>query len=273
MAITGRADIFPRQRLQWIKSGLGSTAFNALWSLWSSASVPAAGSLSIGNTTTGVVPTDATTGAPSIVDAGAGRALYLCEMRGWRVSQRDLTAFLYDRLWHGGSFNANQAIGTPFNTASPAALTRPDANGENTEIWLEVNTAISATATNVSVRYTNSAGTTGKASPAVLINGLQQARFVHVPFASGDVGVRAIEGFDTTGTVASSGSFNIVIIRRLAMWSSSDQTTTLPTWPNVFSAARLGLPRIYNDSCLAWFVYATASSTGEVDAEIAMAEA
>lgn len=273
MSITGRADIYPRQRIQFIKAGLGATAFNVFWSLWASGSIPAAGALAVGNTTTGLVPTDATTGAPSINDAGAGKALYLCELRPWRVSQRDLTAVLYDRLWHGGSFNANQAIGTPFTTASPAALTRPDANGENTEIWIEVNVAISATATSVSIQYTNSAGTAGRSTTAVLINGLQQSRFVMCPFQSGDIGVRSIQGYTTSGTVATAGTFNIVIIRRIAMWSSTDQSTSPPSWPQIIEAARLGLPRIYNDSCLAWFMYATANATGEMDAEIALAEA
>ena len=71
-----------------------------------------------------------------------------------------------DRIWHAGSVVATTLATTTF-TGQPSALGRfPDGAGVGTEIWIEINAAVSATPTTVAVDYTNSAGTAGRTTGA-----------------------------------------------------------------------------------------------------------
>lgn len=242
------------QRIGWHKLSVTSTA-GGFYTMWDVQGDPGAGSLAIGNTTTGLIPTDATAGAFTITDPTGANLLYLAQANIGAAGP--LQGILYDRLWHAGSFNANQAIGTPFNLGTATALTRPDANGENTEIWLETNVATSNTATSISFTYTNSAGATGRVTPAISIQNFLTRRMLPIPFQSGDIGVRSIQSYTTSGTVASAGTFNIVIIRRLF----ADAIPGSQVGPGPRSAMEIGMPRIYSDSCLALMAYAFTTST------------
>lgn len=244
------------QRIGWNKLSI-TTVAGGFYSMWDVQGDPGAGLMAIGNTTTGIVPTDGTAGAFTINAPTGGNLLYLAQANIGAAGP--LSGILYDRLWHAGSFNANQAIGTPFNTSSPAALTRPDANGENTELWLEVNAAISNTATSISIGYTNSAGTSGRATPAISIQNLPTRRMALLPFQTGDVGIRSIQSFTTSGTVASAGTFNLIIARRLF----TDAIPGSQVGPGPRGPTETGMPQVYDASCLALMCYTFTTSSGQ----------
>jgi hypothetical protein len=84
------------------------------------------------------------------------------------------------------------------------------------EILLEINTAVSATATTVSVAYTNESGTTGRSTGASSsLSGFATRRVVPMPLQSGDKGVQRIDSLTVGGTVATTGTVNVIVARRL----------------------------------------------------------
>jgi len=135
---------------------------------------------------------------------------------------------------------------TAQSTTSPAALTRPDANGVNTEAWMEVLATMGAGAATPSLSYTNSAATAGRTTTA--LSPLYSAASVigsmyNLPLQAGDDGVKTIQSL-TLGTSMTSGTARIIIARRLA---------EIPCQANVgFLAdfADLGLPRVYDSASL-----------------------
>jgi hypothetical protein len=82
------------------------------------------------------------------------------------------------------------------------------------EIWLEIYTAIGATATTVSASYTNTVPTSGRTTPLATWGGtgfnLAQ-RLVMLPLASGDKGVTAVASVTNTATTTTAGAFGVTL--------------------------------------------------------------
>jgi hypothetical protein len=185
------------------------------FSLLDVAGNPGAGSLAIGNTTTGLVPTDATAGFPTIPDFGGGATGYLAQSL-FRNSVAG-GSILYDRLWHAGSVLMTALATTNF--ASQPAITQRligGVEGADMEILLEINTAVSATATTIAVGYTNETGATGRSTGAsASLSGFTNKRVINMPLQAGDKSVKKIDSVTVGGTVATAGSFNVILARKL----------------------------------------------------------
>lgn len=177
---------------------------------------PGAGVLAVGNTTTGVVPTDATAGFPTIPDFGGGATGYLAQVM-FRNSVAG-GAVVYDRLWHAGSVSMTALATTNF--ASQPAITQRLVGGvvsPDMEIFIEINTAVSATATTIAVGYTNEAGTAGRTTGATAtLSGFTNKRVIAMPLQAGDKSVQKIDSVTVGGTVATTGTFNVILARKLA---------------------------------------------------------
>ena len=100
MALTSADGFFSaaRQNVVWRKTAATTTIAIAYFSLLPNAGTPSAGSLSIGNTTTGIVPTSATAGFPALTAFGSGNTGYLAAATYTTTVAGAL--ILYDRLWH-----------------------------------------------------------------------------------------------------------------------------------------------------------------------------
>lgn len=215
---------------------------------------PGAGSLAIGNTASGLVPTSGQSGFPVINAFGGGATGYL-----WNVEYGNTVAsrlLLYDRLFHVGSISAT-ALATTNLSAQPSYASRLP-NTDYTlasDLYVEVNAAISNTATTVTVTYTNQSGTAGRSTGAVSIQNLTAGRLVLLPLQAGDTGIQKIESVTVGGTVATAGSFNIVVGRLLWMGRvrfAGDGDNHGPD--------RTGIPVLYAASAL-WLVVSP-DSTG-----------
>lgn len=248
-----------KQRVPWTKTGAVTTVAGQWFSLLDVAGNPGAGSLAVGNTTNGVVPTSATAGFPSISSFGSATG-YLGKIAwGNTVASR---ICIFDRLFHVGSISLT-ALATTTLTTQPSYLGRcPDGAGLDAEIWLEINTAVSATATTVTVTYTNEAGTTGRSTGATAsLSGFTTRRLVFMPLQAGDKGVQKIESVTVGGTVATAGTVNVVVARplfdqaRVNVANGSD----IATWD------RTMLPRLYDTSALWPVVAADSTSAGVPD--------
>lgn len=238
------------------------TAVAASWfSVFDLAGNPGAGTLAGTSTTTGVVPTDATAGCPTINAFGGGATGYLAQVDfGSSVAGR---IKIFDLLWKGGAyaFNANTSGNTPtsFSSRVPGGT-----DFTNTQIWYEQVTAGTGVQS-VAVTYTNQSGTAGRstgtvAAPAAMILG----RMMQLPLQAGDTGVQGVTG--VVGTVATVGTFNLLVLRPL--WSGR---VKIANDGDVHDFARTGSPIVYSDSALMMLVSPDSTATGIPEIELVIA--
>lgn len=243
-----------RQRVPLFKTATRTTVAVAWFSLFDLAGDPGAGTLAGSSTTAGVVPTDATAGCPLINAFGGGATGYLgaVEYTG-SVACR---IALFDLLFKAGAyaFNANQAL-----SSQPSYSGRlPGTDYKGLEIWVETVTAATGNLA-VNVTYTDESGNTGATTGAVGIGAAPTVgRCWQLPFASGDSGVQAIT--NVAGTVASAGTFNVLVLRRL--WTGR---VPVASGGDVHDMLRIGLPQLYADSALFMLISPDSTSSGVPD--------
>jgi hypothetical protein len=199
-----------KQRVRYTKTASRTTVANGWFSVIDLAGQPGAGVLAGSSTTAGVVPTDLTAGYPIINAFGAGASGYLGRVAfGNTVACR---IAVFDCLWLGGAyaFNANTAIPTPPSYAARV----PGANYSGLEIWAQQVTAATGNQA-VNVTYTNQSGTGTRTTGAVGIGAAPTVgRCWQLPLQAGDSGVQEVD--NVQGTVATAGTFNVMVLRRLA---------------------------------------------------------
>jgi hypothetical protein len=225
-------------RPPYVKTALAGTfAVGNFVSLWTAAGQPGAGAAPAG--TPGAVPTSATAGAIGFTNPAAGNS-YLARL--FAASSVPGTLTLYDRLCAVGGIVTT--TGAP--AIASAALTRPDANGVNAEIWIEITTVCSATGNAMTLTYTNSAGVASHTTTAIQLNAAGPIGLsIQCPLQAGDVGVQTVTGC-TNGTTQAAGAFNVVIRRRLASFPMPAAFVPYPPQDPFWA----GLAQIYNSACI-----------------------
>lgn len=204
------------------------------------------------NTAGGTSHVQTDTGFPNLGTPEATRYLAKVEMTGASAG----AIHIYDRVWSCSGFSGTvttaQAV-TGFPT-----LTRPDSNGTGLEIWIECYTATGATASFITVQYTNQAGTSGRntVSTAHIIS-MPANRMYQVPLQSGDKGVRSVQSVTLSSTTGSAGNFGVTLMERIATIP-----LTTANVPNVQDFASLGLPAILNDTAINLIHQGTTTSSG-----------
>jgi hypothetical protein len=242
----------PKQLLSFTKTAsLTTVAVN--WStIFHLAGNPGAGTLNVGNTANGLVPTDATTGFPGMNAFSGANLGYLSRLQfGWSVAGRLL---VYDRLFHAGAyaFNANVTLASQpsFSSRVPGGT-----NFGGLEIWIEIVTAMTG-ALACTVGYTDQSGNTGASTGAFSIpSGAILGRMFKMPLAAGDWGVQQVN--TVLGATASAGTFNILVIRPLAMFR-----VPIVGSGDVYGLDKTGMPQIWADSALQVAVCTDSTSSG-----------
>lgn len=165
--------------------------------------------------------------------------------------------------WPGISTNsavAQNLVGTP-------TLRYPNGNG--CRLFTVTTVASGATAHNISLSYTNQAGTSGRSLP-VTVGMTASAVAQHIahsgsaatnygpflPLAAGDFGVQNVASV-TFSAASGAGTCALVLARPIAqiplvtasLLSERDLINQLPS-----------LPRIYDDACLTWIFFAGAAT-------------
>jgi hypothetical protein len=202
-----------------LRRTVSRAAVAATWfSLFDLAGSPGAGVLAGTSTANGVVPTDAIAGYPIINPFGASAIGRLTQVDfGSSVACR---IRLYDRVFVAGAyaFNANTALSAQPSFASRVTLRNPATDTDavdykNLELWVEQVTAATGNQA-VNVTYTDDAGATGRTTGAVGIGAAPTVgRCWQLPYQAGDEGIQQIT--NVQGTVATVGTFNVMILRRL----------------------------------------------------------
>jgi hypothetical protein len=244
----------PNQDVSIRRTASRTTVASGWFSIFELAGSPGAGVLAGTSTTAGVVPTDATQGCiPINPFVGANRGFissvefssnFACRIR------------LFDLLFKAGAyaFNANTAL-----TGQPSYADRvPDANYQGLEIWVEQVTAATGNQA-VNVTYTNQAGTGSRTTGAANIGSAPTVgRMFQLPLQAGDTGVQKID--NVAGTVASAGTFNILVLRPLwtgRVKSAGDGDT--------HDFLKTGLREVFADSALFVAVSPDGTSSGIPD--------
>jgi hypothetical protein len=217
-------------------------------SYWAAGTIPAAGALAIGNTTAGVIPTEATTGAMAFTDPTGGTISYVM---GATVSSTVTgIVYLYDRVFHIGAL-------TPTSGAYPGPVTgttidRP-ADGAGVEMWAEIVTALSAAAHTVTVTYDDQ-GNVSSTGSVVLAASAPIARMYPATLQDGDSGVQHITGISGSATPPT-GTFNLVLARPII------RVGVVANIPVRLGIPETGLRPLYANSCLALAFYNPAGTT------------
>jgi hypothetical protein len=198
------------------------------------------------------VPTDATAGYPIISAFGGGATGYLGRVNF--ANTQACRIALFDRLFVAGAyaFNANTAL-----TAQPSFAGRvPGTNYSGLELWVEQVTAATGNQA-VTVQYTNQSGTGSRSTGAVGIGAAPTVgRCWNLPLQSGDSGVQLVS--NVQGSVATVGTFNVMVLRRLAEGRINANNSS-----DLQSIISVGaLLELYADSALYVLISADATSSG-----------
>ncbi len=147
-----------------------------------------------------------------------------------------------DRLVHTSGLSGNISTAQAVNTA---ALTR-HTSGQGVEMFLEIYTAVGATAQSVLIDYTNQDGVAKQTN--VTIGGTAASAastMLRVPLASGDSGVRSVQSVTLPAGTGTVGNFGITLVKWLWMTPHSTLAPTIGDW------ADLGLPEVDPNACVA----------------------
>lgn len=200
------------------------------------------------------IPTNTTNGSLFQTDPAGGAQKWLV---GAGVTGNVYGTFmLYDRLVTSGGLSGVTTTAQTTNLPT-TALTRYT-TGEGNFIFVEISTLIGTTATTATIEYTNQAGTTGRVTPAFAIGGtgLREAeRFIMVPLADGDTGVRAIANIDLVATTGTAGDIAVGIGHQLC--NLLMQNIGGLTIRDHISGDTI-TPEIITDACLALAFHASA---------------
>ena len=255
MAITTTTQFYSalKQRVR-IRKGAVTAGGNVQGSLWAGGGDPPAGTAAVGNTTTGVLFDNTTTGAPAITAFPSGNTGYLKFGRMYQASTGSM--WLYDRLWGAGAISLTSLATTTFSGQPSYAARLPAGSNYEVEVFIEIVTSVSATATTITGTYTNEAGTPGRSFSTISMLSLAANRLMMLSLQDGDKGVRSVDSITVGGTVATAGTVNVIIGRRLAALHSEVEML-----PDNQQWDLLGMPQVFDTSCL-WVTLFCATANG-----------
>ena len=246
------------------KATISSQAAGTFVSLWRATGQPGQGAIPAAaavcdNTLTGAIGFTQQTAPATTYGAWANAT----------CSNSAMTVEIHDRLMHMGGLNGTlttaQTVGVDISTNLATAnlsARKGDENYSDIQWWLEWYTATGSTAATATVAVTYNDGTTGTLSvslaatrPASLmipLNGL-------IPSAAAGKYIRAITTVTLSATTGTAGSFGVTATR-------PRMTLPLPlaNKMEIFDWAALGLPEIFNSSCLFPLVLTSTTSSGTV---------
>lgn len=233
-------------------AGQPTTVANAWHSYWAATAIPGAGTLATGNTTAGVIPTEATAGAMPFTNPVSGASYIMGATVTSTISGRVL---LYDRIFALGALTPTSGAYT--GPVTGTLINRP-ADGVGCQIAAEIVTALSAAAHTVTITYINQNGDTGRTATVVLPASAGIGRVFWATLQAGDSGVRRITGVSGSATPPT-GTFNLLICRPLLSCG------VVANVPKQLGVPECGLRPLYSGTCAALFFY---NPTGTTPASI-----
>ena len=224
------------------------------------------------NTTTGVVPTAATAGFPTIQNFNGSNKGYISRIEGYSPVNQVLA--LFDVLfWAGPTTIPTSGTTTVALSTRPAFTGRlpfqsdgSTRNKQETELWIWLSTAGSAHAHTTSIDYTDQSGNTAQNTGNVSTTSIAVNRILRLPWAAGDSGTSDLEGYKVNGATSATGAVVAMVLRRI--WQGRVLANTTFT----FGPDLTGMPEIFGDSALALACKPESTSTSTPSLVIEIAE-
>lgn len=243
-----------RQALLYTKQSF--TATTALWhSVWRANGQPCLG----GTPTTTPTTCDSTTvGGIPFTNPTGGNKSYLGRV-ALSTSAAPSHIRIVDRLAHVGGLSGTVTTAQTFAASASLVLPTRGGLGDNVELWAEWYTATGASAANITVSYTNQAGTAGRTSVSTAFGVSTIAnRMLPLPLQSGDTGVRSVQSVTLSATTGTAGNFGVT----LAVPILAHGAGGFCAHPTPLGPLDVTLPIIPDSACLWYVVRATTTSTG-----------
>ena len=260
-------------RSDWQKSTFTTTAHTAgLWySLFRGGGNPPADTiLGTGTNLAFQALTDATTSATGIPHGGnvsGFKHLVSAAAQTAAATTAPCVLMLVDLL---GFYPITTVTTTGAQTLNNTVTLPRYTDGAGVQAFLTPSTVMGAATPNLSIGYTNSAGTAARATPATLPIGNTAAAVTSIvysgtgsgkfgpfmPLQAGDAGIRSVQSVNISASYLS-GVLNLVLCRPLL---------TLPITTLGVTAERdlvnqfMSMPKIYDGACLTWLMLAGAAT-------------
>ena len=260
-------------RSDWQKSTFTTTAHTAgLWySLFRGGGNPPADTiLGTGTNLAFQALTDATTNATGIPHGGnvsGFKHLVSAAAQTAAATTAPCVLMLVDLL---GFYPITTVTTTGAQTLNNTVTLPRYTDGAGVQAFLTPSTVMGAATPNLSIGYTNSAGTAARATPTTLPIGNTAAAVTSIvysgtgsgkfgpfmPLQAGDAGIRSVQSVNLSASYLS-GVLNLVLCRPLL---------TLPITTLGVTAERdlvnqfMSMPKIYDGACLTWLMLAGAAT-------------
>ena len=245
------------------KASIAAQGSNTFVSLWRATGQPGQGAIPAA----AAACNNALTGAIGFTQQTAPATSYGAYLEA-ATSNAAMTVEIHDRLAHMGGLSGTvttaQTVGLDFSTLTTGDLPERigDANYSDIQWWLEWYTATGSTAVTATVNVTYNDGTTGALSvslaatrPASHMIALNN----YIPAAGAGKFIRGIVSVQLSATTGTAGSFGVTATRpRMTVGCPIANYKVVADW------AALGLPEIYNSSCLFPIVLTSTTTSGTV---------
>lgn len=275
MAITNQneliAGLVSGQRFNLFKASQTAEGAGTWHSLWKAIGQPPAGANPpVFTAGSGYTPTRTTTGAIPFTNPTNPKisAIGRLALAGATIG----SLHIYDRLWACSGFNTT--VTTAQNVTTPGSLPsgRDPNTGSDVEPWVEIYTAPGATTATWTLTGTDAAGNTGRTwtytHPANAETVGQMAPFLPGGGSPAAVlGCRQVTSLTCSVSSGTAGDVGITLLRRLA-----DIPLTVANVEQILDGFGLGLPQVFDDSCLALLVMCSATNTGVVQGLLSLAQ-
>lgn len=269
MAITTRDQLIDAMgnnasRIVIDKANIANAAAGQYLSLWRATGQPGQGAIPAN----AVTCNNALTGAMNFAQQTAPATSY----GAWAnavCSNSAVTIEIHDRLMHMGGLSGivtiAQTVSVNLNgvTADNMVERLGDSNFSDVQWWAEWYTDTGVTASNATVAVTYNDGTTGSLTTFAAGGTVRAGRMIPlnnlIPAAAAGKFIRSIDTVTLSASTGTAGSFGFTATRpRMTM------PLPLANKMEAFDWAQLGLPEIFNSSCLSLIELCSTTSTGTV---------
>ena len=260
-------------RADWQKSTFATTAHTAgMWySLFRGGGNPPADAiLGTGTNLAFQALTDATTNATGIRHGGAVggfKVLLNAAAQTAAATTAPCVLMLVDLL---GFYPVTSVTTTGAQTLNNTVTLPRYTDGAGVQAFITPSTVMGAATPNISIGYTNSASTVGRATPATLPIGNTAAAVTSVvysgtgagkfgpfiPLQAGDAGIKSVQSISLSASYVS-GVLNLVLCRPLLTLPITTLGVTAER--DLINQLNSG-PRVYDGACLAWLMLAGAAT-------------
>lgn len=260
-------------RADWQKSTFATTAHTAgMWySLFRGGGNPPADTiLGTGTNLAFQALTDATTNATGIRhggDVGGFKVLLNAAAQTAAATTAPCVLMLVDLL---GFYPVTSVTTTGAQTLNNTVTLPRYTDGAGVQAFITPSTVMGAATPSISIGYTNSASTAGRATPATLPIGNTAAPVTQIvysgtgagkfgpfiPLQAGDAGIKSVQSISLSASYVS-GVLNLVLCRPLLTLPITTLGVTAER--DLINQLNSG-PRVYDGACLAWLMLAGAAT-------------